>query len=81
MEMAVGQTTYAVGVILSSSENPPSVKDAVKAWADGRCVSMANINKTWMEDGLRDPRKTASQTAPLYLEDQIYQLMFGASHD
>ncbi|KAL7936606.1 putative glycosyl hydrolase, family 18 [Trichoderma chlorosporum] len=51
---------YAVGIIVSSAENLPFVKDAVKAWADGRCVSVTSINKAWMEVDLRVPSKMGS---------------------
>ncbi|RFU78376.1 glycosyl hydrolase family 18 [Trichoderma arundinaceum] len=51
---------YAVGIVVSSSENLPFVQDVVKAWADGRCVSATNINKSWMEVGLRVPSKIGS---------------------
>lgn len=52
-----------MGVIVSSSENLPFVKDDVKTWADGRCVSMTNINKIWMEVGLRVPSKIGSSNS------------------
>lgn len=52
-----------MGVIVSSSENLPFVKDAVKTWSNGRCVSMTNINKIWMEVGLRVPSKIGSSNS------------------
>lgn len=46
---------YGVGIIASSSKNLAFVQNAVKTWADGRCISETNGSQDWMTVTIRVP--------------------------
>ncbi|KFY07990.1 hypothetical protein V492_06644 [Pseudogymnoascus sp. VKM F-4246] len=46
---------YSIGIVASSAKNLPFVKNAVKTWADGGCVSQADMGEAWMPVTLRVP--------------------------
>lgn len=47
---------YAVGIIAASAQDLPLAQDAVKTWADGRCVSAdTNANSDWTTVTIRVP--------------------------
>ncbi|KAL7785632.1 glycoside hydrolase family 18 protein [Trichoderma ceciliae] len=50
---------YAVGIIAASAQDLSLAQDAVKAWADGRCVSAdTNANPDWTTVTIRVPETT-----------------------
>lgn len=50
---------YAVGIIAASAQDLPLAQDAVKTWADGRCVSADNnASPDWMTVTIRVPGTT-----------------------
>lgn len=50
---------YAIGIIAASSQHLPLAQDAVKTWADGRCVlADTNSNSVWTTVTIRVPGVT-----------------------
>ncbi|KAK2797393.1 hypothetical protein FQN50_009194 [Emmonsiellopsis sp. PD_5] len=48
---------YGIGIIASSAKNLALVREAVKSWADGRCVSeVEDDDEEWMTVTLRVPK-------------------------
>lgn len=46
---------YSIGIVSSSTKNLDFVQEAVKTWADGKCVSQADTGEDWMTVTLRVP--------------------------
>lgn len=46
---------YSLGIVASSAKNLDFVQEAVKTWADGKCVSQADAGEDWMTVTLRVP--------------------------
>ncbi|KAL2193085.1 hypothetical protein P885DRAFT_46060 [Corynascus similis CBS 632.67] len=46
---------YSIGIVASSANNLDFVQEAVKTWADGKCVSQVDTGKDWMTVTLRVP--------------------------
>ncbi|RYP14424.1 hypothetical protein DL765_006367 [Monosporascus sp. GIB2] len=46
---------YSIGIVAGSAGNLPFIQEAVKTWADGRCVSQADAREPWMSVTLRVP--------------------------
>ncbi|KAF7556909.1 hypothetical protein G7046_g6170 [Stylonectria norvegica] len=51
---------YSIGIIASSVKNMPLVQQAVKTWADGRCVSKFDGDDSWMTVTLRVPSRNSN---------------------
>ena len=68
---------YSVGIIAGSAKNLADIREAVKTWADGRCVrasgsnrSNTNTNQNWMTVNLRVPSKETPSTSTATSDDQ-----------
>ncbi|KAJ4346317.1 hypothetical protein N0V85_009767 [Neurospora sp. IMI 360204] len=46
---------YSIGVVATSAKNLGFVHEAVKAWANGGCVSQADAGEDWIKVTLRVP--------------------------
>ncbi|KAG2027031.1 hypothetical protein GB937_000767 [Aspergillus fischeri] len=53
---------YGIGIIMSSAKHLPVVQEAVKTWADGRCVSAVDGDEDWMTVTLRVPAHVKSNS-------------------
>ena len=46
---------YSIGIVATSTKNLAFVKESVKNWASGKCVSQADTGNDWMKVTLRIP--------------------------
>jgi hypothetical protein len=57
---------YSIGLVAASAKNLPFVQGAVKAWAEGGCVSQSEASEDWMTVTLRVPAPIEVTDAPQF---------------
>lgn len=62
---------YSIGIAAGSAKNLPFIREAVKTWSDGGCVSQVDAGQPWMPVTLRVPVPVPVEATPKNGTDTI----------